>query len=112
MRAFDGGVRHDDDLVVAQLVGIEFLASDAGAERRDERADLLAGQHLAETRTLDIEDLAAQRPHRLEFVVAALFGRPAGRVALDDEELGLRRIALLAIRQLAARRRPTARALA
>src|SRR5260221_898354 len=35
MCAVDIGVGHDDDFVVAQFVGIELLASDTGAERRD-----------------------------------------------------------------------------
>ena len=78
MGAVDVGVRHDDDLVVAQLVDVELLAADAGAERGDQRADLLAAQHLVEARALDVEDLAAQRQHRLEFAVAALLGGAAG----------------------------------
>ena len=95
------GVGHDDDLVVAQLFGIELIASDAGAERGDQRADLLAAQHLVEARALHVEDLAAQRQHGLEFAVAALLGGAAGRVALDDEQFGLGRIALLAVGELA-----------
>jgi hypothetical protein len=94
-------VRHDDDLVIAQLVGVEFLAPDAGAERGDQRPDFLTAQHLVETRALDIQDLAAQRQHGLEFAVTALLGGAAGGIALDDEELGLGRIALLAIGELA-----------
>ena len=78
MRAVDVGVRHDDDLVIAQLVGVEFVMADAGAERGDQRADLLRAQHLVEAHALDIEDLAAQRQHRLEFAVAALLGGAAG----------------------------------
>ena len=101
MRAVDIRVRHDDDLVVAQLVGVEFVAPDAGAERRDQRADFLAGEHLVEARALDIEDLAAQGQHRLEFAIAALFGGAAGAVALDDEEFGFRGIPLLTIGELA-----------
>ncbi len=77
MRAVDVGVRHDDDLVVAQLVDVELVA-DRGAERGDQRADLLAAQHLVDARALDVEDLAAQRQHRLEFAVAALLGGAAG----------------------------------
>ena len=101
MRAVDVGVGHDDDLVIAQLVDIEVVAADAGAERRDQRADLLARQHLVEARALDVEDLAAQRQHRLELAVAALLGGAAGRIALDDEDLRLRGVALLAIGELA-----------
>ena len=101
VRAVHVRVGHDDDLVVAQLVRIEFVASDSGAERRDQRADFLARQHLVEARALDVEDLAAQRQNRLEFAVAALLGGAAGAVALDDEQLGLGGIALLTIGQLA-----------
>ena len=112
MRAVDVGVRHDDDLVVAQLVGVELVVADAGAERRDQRADLLGRQHLVEAHALDVEDLAAQRQHGLEFAVAALLGGAAGRVALDDEQFGFRRIALLAVGELAGQRGDVERALA
>src|SRR5262249_57284484 len=40
VRAVDVGVRHDDDLVIAQLVRVELLA-DPGSERGDQRTDLL-----------------------------------------------------------------------
>ena len=69
-------------------------------------------QHLVEARALDVEDLAAQRQHRLVLAVAALLGGAAGRVALDDEEFGLGRIALLAIGELAGQRGDVERALA
>ena len=103
VRAVDIGIGHDDDLVVAQLVGVELVA-DAGAERRDQRADLLARQHLVHARALDIEDFPAQRQHRLEGTVAPLLGRAAGAVAFHDEQLGLGRIALLAFGQLPGQR--------
>ena len=41
MRAIDVGVGHDDDLVVAQLFDVEFVAADAGAKRGDQCADFL-----------------------------------------------------------------------
>ena len=41
MGAVDVGVGHDDDLVVAQLVDVELVLADAGAQRGDQRADLL-----------------------------------------------------------------------
>ena len=81
-------------------------------ERDDQRPDVLAREHLVEPRLLDVEQLAAQRQDRLEATVAALLRRAAGRVALDDVELGLRRIALLAVRELARKREAVERALA
>ncbi len=90
--------------MVAELGKVEIVTADAGAECRDQRADLLASQHLVEARALDIEDLAAQRKHGLEGAVARLLGTAAGAVALDQEQLGLGGIALLAIGELAGER--------
>ena len=50
---------------------------------------------------LDVEDLAAQGQDGLEVPVAALLGRAAGAVALDDVQLALGRVALGAVGQLA-----------
>ena len=36
MRAVNVSVGHDDDLVVAQLSDVELVATDAGAQRRDQ----------------------------------------------------------------------------
>ena len=112
MGAVDVGVGHDDDLVVAQLVGGEFVGADAGAERGDQGADLLGRQHLVHARPFDVQDLAAQRQHRLEFAVAALLGAAAGAVALDDEQLGFGRIALLAVGEFSRQRGNAQRAFA
>ncbi len=112
MRAVDVGVGHDDDLVVAQLLDVEVVAADAGAHRLDQRADLAAAEHPVEARALDVEDLAAQRKDRLEMAVAALLGRAAGRIALDQEQLGLGGIALLAVGELAGQRGDVHHALA
>ena len=111
MGAVDVGVGHDDDPVVAQLREVEALA-DAGAERDDQRPDVLARQDLVEAGLLDVEDLAAEREDRLEPAVAALLGRAAGRVALDDVQLAPGRVALLAVGQLARQRQAVEGALA
>src|SRR6185436_3382719 len=50
VRTVDVGVRHDDDLMIAELRRIEIVATDTRAERCDQRADLLRGQHLVEAR--------------------------------------------------------------
>ena len=78
MCAIDVGVRHDDDLVVAQLVDIEIVAADTGAKRGDECADFIRGQHLVEARAFHVEDLATQWQHRLIGAVARLFRGAAG----------------------------------
>ena len=83
-----------------------------GAERDDQRADVLAREDLVEAGLLDVEELAAQRQDRLEPAVAALLGGTTGRVALDEVELAPRRVAFLAVGQLARQRHPVERALA
>ena len=57
----------------------------------DQRLDLLVLEHLVEAGALDVEDLAADREDRLDARVARLLRAAAGAVALDDEQLGLRR---------------------
>ena len=101
MRAIDIGISHDHDLVIAQFFELELVTPDAGAERLNHRPDFAAAEHPVEPRTLDIQDLAAQWQDRLELAVAALLGTAAGAVTFDQKQLGLRRIALLAVRQLA-----------
>ncbi len=51
-------VRHDDDLVVAQLGDVEIVLADTGAERGDQAADFLVPQHLVVARLLHVEDLS------------------------------------------------------
>ena len=111
MRSVDVGVRHDDDAVVAQLAEV-LLGADAGAERGDERRQLLRRQHAIEAHLLDVQDLALERQDRLKAAVAALLGRAAGALTLDDEQLALARVALLTVGQLARQRRHLERTLA
>ena len=77
------------------------LFLDAAADRGDDRADFLVREHLVDARLLDVDDLAAQRQDRLELAPAALLGRAAGRVALDEVELAERRIGERAVGELA-----------
>ena len=105
-------VGHDDDAVVAQLVGVELFLADAAAERGDERAHFLRREHLVEARLLHVEDLALQRQDRLELAVAALLGGAACGVALDDEDLAEAGVFLLAVGELAGQARYVQHALA
>src|SRR5207244_11430126 len=47
-----------------------------------------------------VDDLAAERQHRLGLPVASLLGGAAGRVALDQEQLAVLGIALRAVGEL------------
>ena len=98
--AVDVRVRHEDDLVVAELRDVELLV-DPGAQGRDDGLDLGVLEHPVEARLLHVEDLATQRKDRLVHGVAAGLRRTAGRVALHDVELGGHRILGAAVRQLA-----------
>ena len=89
VRAVHVRVGHDDDAVVAQLVGVVFVLADAGAERGDQRGDFLRRDQLVETRFFDVQDFAFQRQDRLEFAIAALLGGAAGGIALDQIKLAL-----------------------
>ena len=90
--AVDVGVRHQDDLVVAELLVVELvgLGGEPDAERGDDVLDLLVVEDLVEPGLLDVQDLAAQREDGLEVAVARLLRRAAGRVALDEVELATR----------------------
>src|SRR5581483_3069310 len=112
VRAVDVRIGHDDDAVVAQLVGVVFLLAEAAAERGDERGDLGGGKQLVEARALDIEDLALERQDRLELAVASLLGRAARGIALDEIKLAQRRVALLAVGELAGQAHAVQHALA
>ena len=111
VRAVHVGVRHDDHAVVAELRDVELVA-DARADRGDHRLDLLVREHLVDPVLLGVDDLAAQRQDRLVGAVARVLRRAAGRVALDEVELGDLRIADLAVGELARQRRVLERALA
>ena len=91
--AVDVGVGHDDELVVAELLDVEaVLALPMPVPMAAMRVRTSSLERILSSRAfLDVEDLALERQDRLETPVAALLGRAAGGVALDDEELGVAR---------------------
>ena len=98
--AVNVGIGHEHDLVVAQLLDIEFLV-DAGTQRGNNRLDLGILEDLIHAGLLHVQDLAAQRQDGLEHgIAAALSGATCG-VTLHDVELGNLRILRAAIRELA-----------
>ena len=100
MGAVDVGVGHDDDPLVAQAVDVEARTG-AAAQGLDQVGQLLVRLHLVGGRAGDVEDLAAQRQHRLGVPVARLLGRAAGGIALDQEDLGAFGAVARAVCQLA-----------
>ncbi len=112
MGTVDVSVGHQNDLVIAELAGVEIFFTDPRSQRHDQRLDFAVAQHLVESRLLDIEDLALQRKDRLVLPVASLLSRSTCRVALDDVDLGQGRIALLAVGELSGKHGRTHRALA
>ena len=63
------------------------MRAGAAAERLHQIGELGVLRQLVLAGGGDVEDLAAQRQHRLRAAVARLLGRAAGAVALDDENL-------------------------
>ena len=51
-------------------------------------------EDLVQTRLFDVNQLAANWKNRLKFPVTPLFGGTTGRIALDDEQFGVGRIAV------------------
>src|SRR5262245_11935098 len=100
VRAVHVGIRHEDDLVVAQLGDVELLGPDPGAQRGDQQPDFIVGQDLVVAGFLRVDDLAAQGEHRLDLAVAALLGGAARGVALHEEQLAELRVTLGAIGEL------------
>src|SRR5262245_47844169 len=77
-------VSHQNNFVITQLLDVEISLANAGAERGDQRFDLVVREHLVEARLLDVENLAFEREDRLRAAVAALLRAPAGAVAFDN----------------------------
>src|SRR6266487_1388678 len=97
VRTVDVRIGHENNLVIAQFSRVEIVLADAGAQRGDDGANFLVPQHFVVARLFDVEDFSLERQDGLVLAVASLLRRPAGRFALDNEQLAPRRIALLAI---------------
>ena len=111
VRAVDVGVGHDDDLVVAPLGEIHFVA-DAGADGRDHAADFFVGQHFVVAALEGVDDLAAQRKDGLVLAQPSAFGAAAGRITFDQVQLAAFDVAAGAVAQLAGQAAATEGALA
>ena len=94
------GVGQEDDLAVAEP-GRVVLVVHAATQGADEVGELLVVEHLGLAGLLGVENLASKRQDRLDVAVAALLGRAAGAVALDDEQLGFFGVGAVAVGELA-----------
>ena len=96
------GIRHDDDLVIAQLGNIEIIAVALGksaAEGIDHGLDLCIGKHFIDTGFFHVQNLTADRQDCLIHTVSRSLGTAACRITLYDENLTFGRISGLAVRQ-------------
>ncbi len=89
MTSVDIRVGHDDHLVVAGLVDLELVVADATTDRGNQGLHLEVLQHLVDAGLLDVQELAADRKDRLRRGITRLDRGTTGRIALDDEQLGV-----------------------
>ena len=100
MCAIHIGIRHDNDLVIAQLTNIEIVAVALGksaAESVDHGLDFGVGQYFVNAGFLYVQDFTADRKDGLIHTVSGSLGTAARRVTLYDEDLTLGGISGLAV---------------
>ena len=108
MAAVNVGIGHDDDLVVAQLGDVKVLAN-PGAQRGDDRLELVVVHHLVHAALFHVEHLAPEGEDGLGLGVPPLLGRPACGVSLDDVDLALGGVFERAVGELCREAEPQAR---
>ncbi len=88
--AVDVGIGHQDDLVIPELVDLEAAALSVMPQPSAEMSVATAsGESMRSSRrSLDVQNLPAQRQNGLQNADLALLGTAPGRVTLDDVKLG------------------------
>src|SRR5690606_4274230 len=100
--SIDVGVRHQDDLVISNLIDFESpLVGDSATECRYQGRNCLRGKHSIKACSLDVQDLSAQRKDCLKVSISPLLCAATCRVTLHDVQFTDRRILALTIRQFA-----------
>src|ERR1700682_45985 len=99
--AVDVRVGHQNNLMVAELAGVEIVFADASAARGDNGANFFVPEHLVVACLFDVKDFALERQDGLIFSVAAHLRRAASGLTLDNENFAARWIALLGIGEFA-----------
>ena len=106
MAAVDIGIRHQNNFVIAELRDVKVVAvalRKAAAEAVDHGLDLRVRKYLVNRSLFDIQNLTAYREYRLIHAVSrGLCGAACG-ISLDNENLTLRGIPGLAVREFSVR---------
>ena len=112
MAAVDIGIRHQNNLVIAQLRDVKVIAvalGEAAAEAVNHGLNLRVRKHLVHGCLLDIQDFTAYREYGLVHTVArGLCGAACG-ISLDNEDFALRGIPRLTVREFSVRVKRKAR---
>ncbi len=103
MGAVHVSVRHNDNLMVAELVVIRIFTN-AYAHGGNHIFDFLTGQHAVKTGTLGIQDFAAQRKNSLRIGVAPGFCGTARTVPFHNENFTFCGVLALTIGEFAGKR--------
>jgi hypothetical protein len=78
--------------MIPRLAGIKrafaLMVADARSNGGDEGPDFLVRQNLVDARFLGVDEFSASRKNGLIATVPALFRGAAGRIALNDVDLG------------------------
>ena len=101
MRSIDISISHDDNPMVSKLREIHLFFVDPHSQGRDNRLNLLVGEHLIESGLFYVKDLPFKGKDSLMLAIPPLFGRTTCRVSLNDIDFTADRIPFLAVRQFA-----------
>ena len=96
-------IRHDDDLVIAQLRDVKIVPvalGKAAAEGVDHGLDLRVRKHLVDACLFHVQDLSPDGKDRLIGTVPRHFGAASGGIPLHDEDLAAGGVPGFAVRQL------------
>lgn len=79
------GIGHDDHFIVIGIFDFE-ICPDTRTDCVDDGIDLFIFKNIFKLSLFRIDDFTSEREDCLELTVSALFGRAAGRIALNKEE--------------------------
>ena len=93
------GVRHNDDFMIPELIGVE-LVPDARPQGGDDGLELVVSVDLIHPGLFHVQHFAPQGEDGLEPGIPALGGGASGGIALDDINFRQLRVVLVAVPEL------------